>query len=176
MSDQPNLDRMRKLLALAQRGVGGERENADRMLSRMLAKYGMTIDDLTGDDKPEWRTFTVSCKDESMLLINVVTKVLNVNSYTSRNRRNLRLIELTRAQFIEIQCLMSVYWPALKRHMAHARSAFLISNRIWPENPPDDGDDAKGSGMPEEDREAILAMAAATQATPVHKQLTGGVQ
>lgn len=36
-------DKLRKLLALAERGCGGEAENAKRLLEAQLRHYGMTL-------------------------------------------------------------------------------------------------------------------------------------
>ena len=41
-------DKLRKLLALAERGCGGEAENAKRLLEAQLRRYGMTLEDLFG--------------------------------------------------------------------------------------------------------------------------------
>ena len=39
-------DKLKKLLALAERGCGGEAENARRLLEEHLRKYGMTLEDI----------------------------------------------------------------------------------------------------------------------------------
>ncbi len=44
MTDQK--ERLKKLYALAMRGVGGEKETAQAILDKLLKKYAMTIDDL----------------------------------------------------------------------------------------------------------------------------------
>lgn len=47
MNDENVKARIRKLLALAERGVGGEKETANRMLNKMLDRHGMTLWRLT---------------------------------------------------------------------------------------------------------------------------------
>ena len=39
-------ERLKKLYALALRGVGGEKEQAQAILDKLLKKYAMTLDDL----------------------------------------------------------------------------------------------------------------------------------
>jgi hypothetical protein len=46
MKDRKVIDLGRKLLALSQRGIGGERENAERMLSSFLSKHSLDLKDI----------------------------------------------------------------------------------------------------------------------------------
>lgn len=52
-------DKLKKLLALAERGCGGEAENARRLLEEHLRKYGMTLEDIC-ENKTSRRTFKLS--------------------------------------------------------------------------------------------------------------------
>ena len=45
------IDKLMKTKALAERGVGGERENAERILTAMLQKYGISLDDLESEEE-----------------------------------------------------------------------------------------------------------------------------
>lgn len=49
-------DKLRKLLALAERGCGGEAENAKRLLEAQLRRYGMTLEDLLNEGKKNGRS------------------------------------------------------------------------------------------------------------------------
>ena len=40
---------LRKVKALAERGVGGEAKNAEEMLARLMEKYGISEDELGGE-------------------------------------------------------------------------------------------------------------------------------
>lgn len=48
MTRTEQLDKAKKLLELARRGVGGEMENAKRMLEQFKTKYNITEADLNG--------------------------------------------------------------------------------------------------------------------------------
>ena len=64
-------DKLRKLLALAERGCGGEAENAKRLLEAQLRRYGMTLEDLLNEGKKK-RAFTLAlltCQVESVCRI-----------------------------------------------------------------------------------------------------------
>ena len=40
------LQRLERVKALAERGVGGEKENAEALLNRLMAKYGISEEDI----------------------------------------------------------------------------------------------------------------------------------
>lgn len=52
------IDKLKKLLALAERGEQGEAENARRLLEAELRKHGLTFDDIREENKrtrTRWR-------------------------------------------------------------------------------------------------------------------------
>ncbi|MBQ7251462.1 MAG: hypothetical protein IJS32_02545 [Kiritimatiellae bacterium] len=52
MSDREKIiSRLSKMKALADGGVGGERENAARLLEEVAAKYGIELDDIVPDEE-----------------------------------------------------------------------------------------------------------------------------
>ena len=55
MSDKIHI-KLIKLLALAERGVGGEKVNAQRMLEKLMKRHGIEMSDLAGE-KIETRWF-----------------------------------------------------------------------------------------------------------------------
>lgn len=63
-------DKLKKLLALAERGCGGEAENARRLLEEHLRKYGMTLEDIC-ENKTSRRTFKYRNKEERTIIIQV---------------------------------------------------------------------------------------------------------
>lgn len=56
-----------RLLAMAERGESGERDNARRMLNDMLDKHGLTLDELD-DNQPKWWLCDVETRDEGHML------------------------------------------------------------------------------------------------------------
>lgn len=63
-------DKLKKLLALAERGCGGEAENARRLLEEHLRKYGMTLEDIC-ENNISRRTFKYRNKEERTIIIQV---------------------------------------------------------------------------------------------------------
>ena len=68
-------DKLKKLLALAERGCGGEAENARRLLEEHLRKYGMTLEDIC-ENNISRRTFKYRNKEERTIIIQVFLSVL----------------------------------------------------------------------------------------------------
>lgn len=166
--------RMLKLLALAQQGVGDEAGNARRFLDKLLATHGMTEADLIGEQKPQSYTFTYREAAEHDLLVQVLCKVMKspkLAIYTRKGKRVL-ILDMTPQQHVEAQMLLSVYRPALKRHMDAALIAFIVKNRITSGVARND-DDAPTKTEPDFDEAAVRAMANATRVTPVHVQIGG---
>lgn len=175
MADEKAIERLLKLLALAQRGVGGEKATAQRFLDATLAKHGMTMADLLDSAQPVSEVkFTHRGGDEFSLLNQVLFKVKNVATLRYRKRGKAIWIELTAGQRAEVQMHMAILLPALRKHMKTAMTAFVHANALYPANPTDadDGaDDPPEKPMSKEDRDALIAMIASTRATAVHKAI-----
>lgn len=65
MSGQNNIEKLLKLYALAMRGVDGERENARRLLNKLMEKSGITLEEIeraasARDDAKKWISITIN--------------------------------------------------------------------------------------------------------------------
>jgi len=49
--------KLREIAAVAERGVGGERDNAKSQLDRLLAKHGLAMEDLYPKQDMEYHEF-----------------------------------------------------------------------------------------------------------------------
>ncbi|MFV0678408.1 hypothetical protein [Variovorax sp. tm] len=170
-ADEKAQARMRKLLALADRGEGGEKANAQRMLDSMLRRHGMAVHDLIGE-KRELHWFKVRSATEKQLARQIAAKVLDGQVASYRNQRNAKQIgiETTPAEAIEIELHIETLRPALEQHMELAFSAFVQANRLFQTSPSEE----PARAWTDEERarvRKVLAMADATDATPVHKRI-----
>lgn len=169
--DERTLSRMRKLLALAQRGVGGEAENAERFLRKTLAAHGMTMEDLASDEVARSRvTLRFSSEWERKLTIQVLAKVLNgidERPIYTRGRSKLYAVDLTTAEHAEVAMHLAVLSPALKRHMDTAFNAFVQANRLYRER----RDDDSAGDMDPEEAARLLGMMAACERVDVRKAI-----
>ncbi|MFJ3259686.1 DUF2786 domain-containing protein [Pseudomonas sp. NPDC086581] len=166
-TDEKVQAKLRKLLALAERGVGGERDTARRMLDKMLERHGLTIDDLC-DEQPSIRWFPMANTHERRLASQIMAKVCDTLSpgvYTHRHNRRTIGVEVTPAEAIEFELHYETLRKALAEHFEIAFSAFVQANRLFPSTPGKDD-----SPLSEQDMKTIR-MAATIQPTPVRSRL-----
>ena len=52
-------NKLKKLLALAERGVQGEAENARRLLEKLCMEYGVSMDELLDENQVKYHFFEV---------------------------------------------------------------------------------------------------------------------
>lgn len=73
------IDKLKKLLALAERGERGEADNARRLLEAELRRHGLTLEDICDDNKKK-RIFKYNSNEERTLLIQVLVNYLGSKS------------------------------------------------------------------------------------------------
>lgn len=137
---------LKKLQALAERGVGGERETAERKLQQLMKKYG--IDEMEfAEDKMEEFEFKYSNPQEEQLIRQLFFKMFGrewkTKSYTYRfgkGSRTIRGIECTKAEGIQLQIEYEFYKDLWREEMELFWSAFIQKHRIFSIRPDDTGD------------------------------------
>jgi len=148
------IELLRKVKALADRGVGGEKETAQATLERLLSKHGLTKADLEEDQK-EWCFFSYSQDVERDLLGQIIYMVTGsapcgcVGAHTNRKRKKLS-VEATTAERIEIEANFEFFKGALADELEVFMSAFSHKNHLFP--PP-----SKDKTTDEERRESNLS-------------------
>lgn len=159
--------KLRKLFALAERGVGGEKANAQRMLEKLLSRHGLTLDDLN-EERRELRWFSAPRKHDRKLALQIAGMVTNsteVSSYTSKQRPRQVGVKLTATEAVSFELYFDVLRKALLEHLDIAYNAFIQVNKLFPNT-----DDRPGPSLTERDLQ-IIAMASAVNRTPVHERL-----
>lgn len=140
MTDQK--ERLKKLYALAMRGVGGEKETAQAILDKLLKKYAMTIDDLDEEVIQEYE-LEYHGKEQDRILMQTVYKVtdekdtFNHLQYTHSGRacRTRLCVRCTAAQKAEIEFLFSFYvrlWEKEKEALLQRLTAQHLPLRSQP--------------------------------------------
>ena len=71
---------LKKVRALAEHGVGGEAENAEKLLARMMKKYGISEEELDEETRVR-HDFTYHGGEEKKILKQVVYKVTGGYTY-----------------------------------------------------------------------------------------------
>lgn len=161
--------KLRKLLALAQRGVGGEKQTAQRMLEKMLARHGLTLDDLTTERRVT-RWFPAPNPYDRRLALQILAKVCDSSSvaiYKSAHKRRAVGVEVTPAEAIEFELHYDLLRKALAEHFDDAYSAFVQANMIFPKS------GEVSSDISERDLR-VMGMAEAVVPTAIHHRIEQG--
>lgn len=130
------LEKLKKVRAIAERGVGGEKESAERTLAALMERYGITEEDLE-DTKTSMHWIRYKTKWEEKLLYQLAYMYLGIGpafgcmgTYTGRTRKKV-WIECTVAQYIKIEADFAFY-SAVMEEMGLFYQAFLQKNNLFP--------------------------------------------
>lgn len=124
----------KKLKELADKGVGGERMNAQQQLHRLMEKHGFTIDDIESETEA-LRDFFVSI-DGVRLYGQIVATVLgqNVHFVTDEKKPMVFSIVTTASIHIEIQSKFDFYYKLYSDELRIFFSAFVGANGLFPKD------------------------------------------
>ena len=148
---------LKKLKALADKGVGGEQENAKKILDRLLKKYDIELSDLDGESVFE-HEFEYSDKFEREILKQICFKVTDgdrrVYSYKrGPGCRTKICCECTDAEAAQIRFENDFYTELWREEMAYFLTAFISKHRLFDNKP-----NERPSALSEEDRMHISRM------------------
>lgn len=135
---EKHIELMKKLRTLAERGEPGERENARRMLDKLLQKYNVAEADLS-DDVREIHWYTVKDKHEEKLLYQVACKVDPTSNIYERRfgkgQRTTRGVECTKADALQIEIEFEFYKALWHEELAFFLRAFIQKHEIFDMRP-----------------------------------------
>lgn len=125
-------EKLRKLQALAERGYGGEVEAAKAGIKRLCERYGITPEELLemqDSEKKERYTFDVGrTKLMSDLFGQCYAKVMKSTTISYwRKSRSIRICELTKAQYIELNELFNWHKANLERERDEQLKLLLLA-------------------------------------------------
>jgi len=166
---------LKKLLALAERGVGGEKATAQRMLEDMMKKHGISIDQLV-DDQAEDVFFKFRNKHDERLLIQIMLNVTGEDVYSmSRGGRKIKekCVLATKSQKLEIDMKFRVYRKAIEEELNLLVEAFIRKNKIFAPTSNSNGDEEAPEPTKEEKARAMRVhmMMNSMEETPVHQAI-----
>lgn len=159
--------RLHKLLALAERGVGGEATNAKAALESALQKNGLTLQDIM-DENRVMHGFCWKGKLERRLLAQIIATVCGAKTALFLSRNEL-LAKMTPGERIEIELLWTAHRRQVKKESELFYSAYLHRHRLFPE----DGEKSDEELTPEqeEELERIATMMMGMKRINVRKEL-----
>ena len=127
---------LKKIKALAERGVDGERENAEALLAKLMEKYDISEEELAEDTRKR-HDVEFHGKEQKKLLRQVVFKVTGGFAYELVYRSSGRTVrtqlgaECTPAEKVEIEFLFDFYTNLWDREREAFLAAFIQKHRIF---------------------------------------------
>lgn len=125
---EKQIELLKKLKELADRGIGGEKTNAQKMLDNLLKKHNLTLEDI-GVVEKSLRVFKVK-RSQRQFFMQVAASVIG-NKFSYWNDRNTFTMELTVSQFIEIDARYDFYWKEFKNEEKIFWRAFIQRNHLY---------------------------------------------
>lgn len=160
--------KLRKLQALAERGEGGEKANAQRMLEKLLTRHGLSLNDLS-DEQRKLRWFPAPTKWDIRLAAQIMAKVCNTDDpavYGNKSRPKQLGVEVSPAEAIEFEIHYDTLRKALKEHFRDAFSAFVQAHRLFSALP----NEETQPSISERDLR-VMTMASAIETVEIHPRL-----
>jgi len=162
--------RLAKLLALAERGVGGEAHNAREILQRTLAEHELTIADIC-DEAKTLRRFSHPGGLQLRLLCQILVTVCGKDRpfFVPRHKKKTGIsVEMTNAEYVEASMLLSVHKKKLKDEVDLFFSAYVHKFHLFP---PDAGKETVSDPAAIERLERMAQMMMGISNVSIHKQL-----
>lgn len=123
----------KKLHALANGGVSGEKQNAERALNALMQKHGITMEQLE-ENILDWREFKRPIA-HAVLFHQVAMAVVGNRGRSYResahNKRSLVYMETTVSEQIEIQTKFDFYLNAYKAEQEALLNAFVMRHNLY---------------------------------------------
>lgn len=124
--------KIRKLQALAERGVGGEATNAKILLSALCEKYGIDESKLDEEEK-QWYEFEMRTSVQKLFLQLYVSVYGTTERYLKevelwkRGRKKIVKCKFTRAEYIEFSQIWEWHRKNYLAERKHMRELFQIA-------------------------------------------------
>lgn len=122
-------NKLKKLLALAERGCAGEADNARRLLEKLCREYGVSTEDLLDENQVRYYTFDIGrsavYKD---LFTQCYCKVVNKGALSYHNVSRSRIaVKLTALEYAEIASLYEWHKANFDKDLEDMRENILIA-------------------------------------------------
>lgn len=138
MIDEKKIELMKKLQRLAERGVGGEKEGAQKKLQQLMKKYNIEESDLS-DDKLEDHEWKYHNDFELRLLKQTIYKVLGKDGLnqmyhyrSGKGKKTIQGVQCTKAQAIQIGIEYEFYCETWKEEHDFFFKCFVQKHKIFP--------------------------------------------
>lgn len=119
--------KLRKLQALAERGYGGEAENALRAIEHLCEQYGVKLEDVLNIETKHRYTFEIGrSKDMMTLFVRCLSAICDISdmTYSKPSRSSIR-VELTALQYVDVLNMFNWHKANYERELAEFRRTFM---------------------------------------------------
>lgn len=138
MIDEKKIELMKKLQRLAERGVGGEKEGAQKKLQQLMKKYDIEESDLS-DDKLEDHEWKYHNDFELRLLKQTIYKVMGKDGLnqmyhyrSGKGKKTIQGVQCTKVQAIQIGIEYEFYCETWKEEHDFFFKCFVQKHKIFP--------------------------------------------
>lgn len=103
-------DKLRKILELANRGIGGEQANAQSLLSDLLKQHNLTLDDIASEERYfYWLRYKYPF--ERQLIIQILSHILDSKTIMTRKQQGKKAVgvSLTVVQYESFREFWATY-------------------------------------------------------------------
>jgi len=157
----------KKLKALADRGVGGEKENATQMLLSLCKKHNIDISLLDGEQKKEHEFWLNDDKFERKFFAQVASSVIgdcNVILYKykmGKRKPGMRrhAISCTDAEFVEIMAKFDFFFKHYQNEVLIYYKAFVQKNKLYMKRDDNEKEDNGDRELSASDRAELWSIA-----------------
>lgn len=175
MANEKYIALLKKVKALAEQGVGGEKYNAEKALKILMKKYGIT-EEMLDDEKVSYHFFWLRKDYEQELfkqLIGCYYPDLKPGAFPLKLAKQYNgnyFVECTKAGYIEIKARLEFYFKGYMADLKVFYRAFLYKNNLLVESKRTEFD-----VTPEEleEHKKAVKMAQGIEKRAYNKQLNG---
>ncbi len=118
--------RLRKIAALAERGVGGEQANAKSQLQKLLDKHGLRLEDVLPRPEHEVQRYWFVCttRMEKDVLFACYCRACNISEIRYYQAKRKIGFDLSRLEALELTSLWQHFRPLLRKEFRKQRERF----------------------------------------------------
>lgn len=162
----------KKLKALAERGVDGEKINAEKLLNKLLAEHNISLEEINSDVVRE-RCFSFKDNKHRKFIHQIIASVVGseYRAFCFKGVRGKMYIELNDADYIEVEMKLDIFWREYLRQEKLFYQAFVQKNQLYTK---ETGETPEREYSEEElnNIREMLEIAAGMKKVEIHKQIT----
>ena len=171
------IEKLKKILALAERGERGEADNARRMLEVELRRYGLTMEDIL-TNKRTMRIFKYNSNEERQLFVQILVNYLGSKHETLKkstyDKYQKEVYVVTDLEYVDLSGMYEFYKAQYRKErktLLHDMiRAFVKKHNLYDSTPDESQPD--GQKIDWDEWRRILALSSAMESVSYRKSIT----